>query len=42
MVPLWVALACVLPLLRNGRVAWGVCLALSGPVAVALVLRRLG
>lgn len=42
MVPLWVALACVLPLLKNGRVAWSVCLALGGPVAVALVLRRLG
>ncbi|WNG50062.1 hypothetical protein F0U60_42515 [Archangium minus] len=42
MVPLWVALACVLPLLKNGRVAWGVCLALAGPVVAALILRRLG
>lgn len=41
-VPLWVALACVLPLLKNGRVAWGVCLALALPLAVALVARRAG
>ncbi|RKH52510.1 hypothetical protein [Corallococcus aberystwythensis] len=37
--PVWVALACTLPLARNGRVAWGVCLAVVVPVAVALMLR---
>ena len=42
MVPLWVALACVLPLARNGRVAWGVCLVLALPLAVALAVRRFG
>jgi hypothetical protein len=41
-VPLWVVLACGLPLLRNGRVAWGVCVALALPLAVALLVRRLG
>ncbi len=41
-VPLWVALACGLPLLRNGRVAWGVCAALALPLAVALLARRFG
>ena len=42
MVPLWVALACVLPLMRDGRVAWGVCLAIVLPIAVALAARRSG
>ena len=42
MVPLWVVLACVLPMMRNGRVAWGVCLALVLPLAVALAARRFG
>lgn len=41
-VPLWVALACVLPLLRDGRVAWGVCLALALPLLGALAARRGG
>ncbi len=42
MVPLWVALACVLPMMRDGRVAWGVCLAIVLPIAVALAARRSG
>jgi hypothetical protein len=42
MVPLWVALACVLPMMKNGRVAWGVCLALALPIAAALAVRRFG
>ncbi|NOK20200.1 hypothetical protein [Corallococcus carmarthensis] len=37
--PVWVGLACTLPLARDGRVAWGVCLAVVVPVAVALILR---
>ncbi|WP_223637671.1 hypothetical protein [Corallococcus sp. EGB] len=37
--PVWVGLACALPLTRSGRVAWGVCLAVVLPVAVALLLR---
>ncbi|NBD12209.1 hypothetical protein [Corallococcus silvisoli] len=37
--PVWVLLACTLPLARSGRVAWGVCLAVVVPVAVALALR---
>ncbi|WP_375754259.1 hypothetical protein [Corallococcus exercitus] len=37
--PVWVGLACALPLARDGRVAWSVCLAVVVPVAVALVLR---
>ncbi|RKG69652.1 hypothetical protein D7V80_07920 [Corallococcus sp. CA054B] len=37
--PVWVGLACALPLARNGRVAWGVCLAVVAPVAVALLVR---
>ncbi|MFB1483862.1 hypothetical protein [Corallococcus sp. RDP092CA] len=37
--PVWVGLACALPLARNGRVAWGVCLAVAVAVAVALVVR---
>ncbi|QRN97756.1 hypothetical protein JRI60_01320 [Archangium violaceum] len=41
-VPLWVALACGLPLLRNGRVAWAVCAALMLPLVATLVARRLG
>ncbi|ATB27596.1 hypothetical protein MEBOL_001040 [Melittangium boletus DSM 14713] len=42
MVPLWVALACVLPLLKNGKVAWGVCLAILLPITAALALRSAG
>ena len=42
MVPLWVALACGLPLLKNGRVAWAVCCALALPLAVALAVRSMG
>ncbi|NPD27984.1 hypothetical protein D7Y27_12060 [Corallococcus sp. AB004] len=37
--PVWVGFACALPLARNGRVAWGVCLAVVVPVAVALAVR---
>jgi hypothetical protein len=37
--PVWVALTCALPLARNGRVAWGLCLAVMVPVAVALAVR---
>ncbi|CAM4519464.1 hypothetical protein COEX109129_39030 [Corallococcus exiguus] len=37
--PVWVGLACTLPLARDGRVAWGVCLAVVVPVAVALAVR---
>ncbi|WP_257463253.1 hypothetical protein [Archangium lipolyticum] len=40
--PLWVGLACGLPLLRNGRVAWTVCAALALPLVLTLVARRLG
>ncbi len=42
MVPLWVALACGLPLLGNGKVAWGVCLALLLPLAAALAWKGIG
>lgn len=42
MVPLWVALACGLPLLRSGRVAWGVCLALLLPLTAALAWKGAG
>jgi len=42
MVPLWVVLACVLPLLKNGRVAWGVCLAPLVLLAAALAWRSAG
>ncbi|CAM3567421.1 hypothetical protein G4177_26100 [Corallococcus sp. ZKHCc1 1396] len=37
--PVWVGLACALPLARSGRVAWGVCLAVMVPVALALAVR---
>jgi hypothetical protein len=37
--PVWVALTCALPLARDGRRAWGLCLAVVVPVAVALVVR---
>lgn len=42
MVPLWVVLACVLPLMRTGRRAWGVCLGIVLPLAGALAVRSLG
>jgi hypothetical protein len=42
MVPLWVALACGLPMMRTGRRAWSVCLALVLPIAAALAARRFG
>lgn len=35
--PLWVLLACTLPLARDGRTAWGACLALSAPFLLLLV-----
>ena len=41
MVPLWVALACALPLMKSGRAAWALCLGLVVPLATLLVLRRL-
>jgi hypothetical protein len=41
-IPLWVALACILPLVRDGRVAWGVCLAVLVPAAAALWWRSTG
>ncbi|RYZ43109.1 MAG: hypothetical protein EOO71_05115 [Myxococcaceae bacterium] len=40
--PVWVGLACTLPLARNGRVAWGVCLAVVVLVALVLAVRGSG
>ena len=41
-IPLWVALACGLPLMKNGWRAWGVCLAVALPLAVVLAVRSRG
>ena len=41
-VPLWVALACGLPLVRDGRTAWGVCLAVLVPLGAWLAWRARG
>lgn len=38
LVPLWVLLACLLPLQRSGRHAWLVCAVIGVPLAVALLL----
>ncbi|MCY1043633.1 hypothetical protein OV208_20105 [Corallococcus sp. bb12-1] len=40
--PVWVGLACALPLARSGRVAWSVCLAVVVPVVLALFVRGPG
>lgn len=36
--PLWVALACVLPLAPSGRVAWTICLAAGAVLSAVLWL----
>jgi hypothetical protein len=41
-VPLWVALACGLPLVRDGRTAWGMCLAVLVPLGAWLAWRARG
>ena len=38
-VPLWAALACELPLARDGRRAWALCAAVALPLAAALIAR---
>jgi hypothetical protein len=37
--PLWIMLACCLPLSRSGLRAWAYCVALSLPLLAALVIR---
>ena len=39
MIPIWVALSCLLPLARSASRAWVFCIGVSGPPALALVLR---
>jgi len=39
MVPLWVGLACALPLVKTGRAAWVLCAAIALPLAASLALR---
>jgi hypothetical protein len=39
LVPLWVTLACLLPLARNGLVAWAFCLAAGLPLGLLLIVR---
>ncbi|MET0391356.1 MAG: hypothetical protein ABW321_35610 [Polyangiales bacterium] len=39
LLPLWAALACLLPLARSGQQAWLLCAAIDLPLIAALVLR---
>jgi len=41
LVPLWVALACLLPLARSGRRAWAICGVLTIPAVGLLLFRAL-
>jgi hypothetical protein len=38
-IPLWVSLACVLPLARSGRWAWGACSAALALALLVLIVR---
>lgn len=41
-VPIWVALACLLPLARSGLRAWAICFAVVVPLALVVVLAPKG